>query len=195
VSGFTDAPSLFIPAGEWEYGSTLLVRARGADPFQGVSAAVRSVDSRIRIRDLTSAESALDERLSGRRFTMTIVMGFAGLALLLAAVGLYGVVALAVGQRTYEIGVRIALGAAPSAVRGMVLRQGLVRIGLGTGLGLALVAGLGQVLRSALSDLTVWDPVVWSGAGLVLAGAGILACWVPARRASRIDPLIALRGD
>lgn len=126
---------------------------------------------------------------------MTIVTGFAGLAMLLAAVGLYGVIALAVSQRTYEIGVRIALGAAPGAVRRMVLKEGAARIAIGLGLGFVLVMALGRLLRSLLADVSAWDPVVWAGAGLVLAAAGILACWVPARRASRIDPLIALRSD
>lgn len=126
---------------------------------------------------------------------MTVVTGFAALALLIAAVGLYGVIALALSQRTYEIGVRIALGAAPAAVRRMVLREGAVRIAVGLGVGLVLVVALGRVLRSLLTDLTVWDPAVWIGAAVVLILAGVLACWIPAARASRIDPLTALRGD
>jgi putative ABC transport system permease protein len=194
VGGFPDSPFILEPMIERE-GGTLIVRGRGQDPLAGVSAAIRRVDSRIRIRSIVTAQSALDERLAGRRFTTTIVAAFAGLALLLAAVGLYGVIALAVGQRTYELGVRIALGAAPHAVRLMVLRDGAVRIGLGLGIGFVLVAGTGRLLRGMLGEVSAWDPVVWAGAGLVLALAGILACWVPARRASRIDPLIALRSD
>jgi putative ABC transport system permease protein len=194
VGGFRDSPFIFEPLLERE-GGTLIVRGRGKDPLAGVSAAIRRVDSRIRIRSIVTAESALDERLAGRRFTTSVVTAFAGLALLLATVGLYGVIALAVSQRTYELGVRIALGADPRAVRWMVLRGGAVRIALGLGTGLVLVAGTGRLLRGLLGDLSAWDPIVWAGAGALLATAGILACWVPARRASRIDPLIALRSD
>jgi len=195
VGAFEDAPFIFDPELGRDGGGTIIVRGRGPDPLAGVSSVIRRVDSRIRIRSIMTAAAALDERLAARRFTTTIVGAFAGLALLLAAVGLYGVIALAVGQRTYELGVRIALGAAPRAVRLMVLRDGAVRIGLGLGIGFVLVAGTGRLLRGMLGEVSAWDPVVWAGAGLVLALAGILACWMPARRASRIDPLIALRSD
>jgi len=153
------------------------------------------VDSRIRIRTVQSAAAALDERLAGRRFTMTIVMGFAGLALLLAAVGLYGVVALAVSRRTYEMGVRIALGAAPAEVRLMVLREGGLQVAIGLGIGLTLIAASGRLLHGLLSGASARDPVVWLAAAAVLSAAGILACWLPARRASRVDPMTALRAE
>lgn len=126
---------------------------------------------------------------------MTIVMGFAGLALLLAGVGLYGVVALAVSQRTWEMGVRLALGARPAALRVEVLRQGAVRVALGILLGLVLVAAGGRLLSGFVSGVNAWDPLVWGSAALVLGAAGFLACWVPARRASRVDPVIALRAE
>ena len=195
IRAFPDGPFLFEPPYQGDPGETIIVRADGDIPLQRISAIVRATDPRIRIRSAETAESALDERLAGRRFTMTIMIGFAGLALLLAAVGLYGVVALAVSQRTYEMGVRIALGAAPSNVRLLVLREGSARMALGLGLGFVLLLGLGRVLRGLLTDVRSWDPAVWAAAAAVLAVAGALACWIPARKASRTDPMIALRAE
>jgi len=195
IGAFEDAPFVFELPWEGAGMETLIVRATGDVPLQRISALVRATDPRIRIRSAETAESALDERLAGRRFTMTIMIGFAILALLLAAVGLYGVVALAVSQRTYEMGVRIALGAAPSRVRLLVLREGGVRVAIGLGLGFVLLIALGRLLRGLLSDVHAWDPVVWGAAAAALALAGVLACWIPARRASRTDPMIAIRAE
>jgi predicted permease len=195
IGAFPDAPFLFEPPYRGDPGEALIVRADGDIPLQRISALIRATDPRIRIRSAETAESALDERLAGRRFTMTIMIGFAGLALLLAAVGLYGVVALAVSQRTYEMGVRIALGAAPSKVRLQVLREGGVRVAFGLGLGFVLLVTLGRLLRGLLTDIPAWDPIVWGTAAVALALAGVLACWVPAGRASRTDPMIALRAE
>jgi predicted permease len=195
LGGFEDMPSLYVPMTAEDYVGTFNLRGHGAGFLDKVSAAIRKVDPRIRIRSVVTAQSALDERLAPQKFTMTVVTGFAALALLLAAVGLYGVIALAVSQRTYEIGVRIALGAAPGGVRLMVLREGLARIGIGLGLGFGLILALGRILKSLIAGTPVWDPAVWTAGAAVLAAAGLLACWVPARRASRIDPMIALRSD
>jgi putative ABC transport system permease protein len=195
LGAFEDAPFVFELPTEGAGMETLIVRANGDVPLQRISAIIRETDPRIRIRSAESAESALDERLAGRRFAMAIMIGFAGLALLLAAVGLYGVVALAVSQRTYEMGVRIALGAAPSTVRILVLREGGVRVVLGLGLGFVLLVAFGRVLRGLLSNVRAWDPLVWGAAAVVLSLAGVLACWIPARRASRTDPMIALRAE
>jgi ABC-type antimicrobial peptide transport system permease subunit len=93
------------------------------------------------------------------------------------------------------LGVRIALGAAPSSVRLLVLREGGVRVAIGLGLGFVGLIGLGRLLRGLLSEVRAWDPVVWGAAATVLALAGVLACWIPARRASRTDPMIALRAE
>ena len=127
------------------------------------------------------------------RFISLLSAGFAILATLLAAVGLYGVLAYTVAQRTREIGLRMALGAAPARVRGMVLRQVALMTLVGGGIGLAGAIGLGRLAESMLYELHGWDPVVLVGAavslGLVAFGAGLL----PAHRASRIDPMRALR--
>jgi hypothetical protein len=195
LEAFPETPFAYLAPSPGETGRLLTLRLHPGIPLERVSAIIRSVDSRIQIRSVQRAEVLLDERLAPRRFTMAIVTGFAGFALLLAAVGLYGVVAMAVSQRTYEMGVRLALGAAPGSVRVMVLRQGARQLAAGVVLGGLLVAGTGQLLRGILTGVAFWDPVVWGTAMLVLATAGLLACWVPARRASRIDPVAALRSD
>lgn len=120
---------------------------------------------------------------------------FGGLAMLLAAVGLYGVKAYAVARRTREIGIRMALGAEPGAVQKMILREGLSMALLGVGLGLLLGLGLGQVLRSLLYGVSLADPLTFALAPAVLVVAAMLACWLPARRATKVNPLEALRAE
>ena len=120
---------------------------------------------------------------------------FGGLALVLAAVGLYGVKAYGVSRRTREIGIRMALGAAPAAVQSMIMREGVSLIVSGVTLGLLLGLGLGQLLASMLYKVSPVDPVTFLGAPLVLAAIALLACWFPARRATRVNPLTALRTE
>lgn len=130
-----------------------------------------------------------------RRFSMALVVSFAVLALVLAAVGLYGAIALSVAQRNFEIGVRLALGATPKQVRQMVLREGVGRIALALGLGVVGVGAVGSVIRALLYRSSPWDPTVFLGAAAVLGLVSYLAISVPARRASRVDPLLALRSE
>jgi ABC-type antimicrobial peptide transport system permease subunit len=119
--------------------------------------------------------------------------GFATLATLLAAIGLYGVLAYTVSQRTREIGVRMALGAAPSRVRGMVLRQVGVMTAIGGAAGLIAAVSLGRLAESLLYQLKGWDPVVLVSAAIALVAVATLAGWLPAHRAAQIDPMRALR--
>lgn len=120
---------------------------------------------------------------------------FGVLAMGLAAVGLYGVKAYAVARRTREIGIRLALGAEPATVQRMILRDGLTMALIGAALGLALALGLGQLLRSMLYRVSPFDPVAFTVAPLLLLGVALLACWLPARRATKVDPLTALRSE
>lgn len=120
---------------------------------------------------------------------------FGGLALVLAVVGIYGVKAYSVARRTREIGIRMALGAEPGAVQRMILREGLVMTLSGAAFGLLLGLGLGQLVRSMLYDVSAVDPVTFVVAPTVLVGAAMLACWLPARRATRVNPLTALRSE
>ena len=133
------------------------------------------------------------ESLATRRLTMTLLGAFAALALVLASVGLYGVMALSVTQRTREFGIRLALGAPRRDVFRLALGRGLLLVGIGLGLGLLGALGAGRALTSLLYDVGTLDPIAFSAAILALSGVALLACWFPARRATRVDPIVALR--
>jgi len=135
----------------------------------------------------------LARSLSRARFSMTLLSIFAGLALVLSAVGIYGVMAYNVVQRTREIGIRLALGAARSDVLAMVLLGGGRLIALGILLGLAGALGMNYLLRSQLYGVSPTDPITYIGVALILGLVALLASYVPARRATRVDPLVALR--
>ena len=135
------------------------------------------------------------ESLAGRRFTAQFLGGFAGAALLLAVLGIYGVMSFSVTQRRAEIGVRMALGASGAEVLGMVLRKGLLLAVLGILTGLAASTLLMRYLSSMLFEVQPTDPTTFAVVSLILISVSVLASFVPARRATRIDPLAALRSD
>ena len=138
-------------------------------------------------------EQRLADSLAGRRFSMLLLSLFAALALILAAVGIYGVMSYAVAQRTHEIGVRMALGANRSSVLAMVIKNGLVLTVSGIALGLAGASALTRLLASLLYDVKPTDPVTFGAVALLLVGVALLACYIPARRATKVVPMEALR--
>jgi putative ABC transport system permease protein len=135
----------------------------------------------------------LDEELASRHIQTILLGSFAALALILATVGIYGVLAYVVTQRTQEIGLRVALGADSSNIFLTVARQGMSLAGIGIVLGLAASLGVSRLLESLLFDVKATDPAIYSAASFVFALIALLACYIPARRASRVDPLVALR--
>jgi putative ABC transport system permease protein len=135
----------------------------------------------------------LSHSLAQRRFTMALLSAFGALALLLAAVGIYGVMSYMVAQRTGEIGIRMALGAQKRDILELVSRDGMLRTGFGLLAGLLVSLVLARVLTSQLFAVSALDPLTFGEVLLLLAGVALLACYVPARRAARVDPMAALR--
>jgi len=144
----------------------------------------------VRVRPFTQI---FDASLVHRRFTMILLGAFAGVALLLALVGVHGVISYAVSERTREIGVRMALGAQPADVLRMVLGQGAGMVAVGTSIGILAALGLSRFLQSLLYEIRAADVLTYGGVTLLLVLATLLACWVPARRAMKVDPMVALR--
>jgi predicted permease len=183
-----------LQLGSW-VDMSLVVRT-ASNPL-GVAAAVRdqvlALDKEMVVGDLQTMEQRLGGTLAGRRTNMLILGIFAGLALVLATVGIYGVMSYSVAQRTQEIGVRVALGARPADVLRLVVRQGMTLVLVGVGVGLAGSIAFTRLLRSMLFEVTPTDLVTFAGVSLLLTAVALLACFIPARRATKVDPMVALR--
>ena len=190
-------PQFFIPHAQDDRAgfATFYVRT-GADPntfMSSIAKVVARLDPNLPIENMRTLPQQIRQNVFLDRFISVLSTAFACLATLLAAVGLYGVLAYTVTQRTREIGLRMALGAAPSRVRAMVLRQVAVMTAIGAVIGLAAAVGLGQLAQSLLYELKGWDPMVLVAAAVSLAVVALAAGFVPAHRASRVDPMLALR--
>jgi ABC-type antimicrobial peptide transport system permease subunit len=191
-------PAMYMPfAQEFVFGGTLLVRT-GGDPVAlqpSIVAAVREVAPRQLITRVATLEAIRDESVATRRLNAMFIASFGGLALVIAMVGIAGVLAFSVSSRTAEIGIRMSLGATAGRVHRMVLSQGggLLVMGLAAGAGGALLAT--RLLRGLLFGVTPYDPITLGGVALTLAAVGLAACWLPAARAARVDPAVALRAE
>jgi predicted permease len=160
-----------------------------------LTAAIMRVDPFIRVHKAQTAESIIAEAVVQPRFAMALVATFALLAVILAVVGLYGVMAYSVSQRTREIGVRVALGARPHEVVALILKQGFTLAAIGIVIGVAAAVGATRAIRSLLFGVSSTDPITFVIAGTLIALVAALACYIPARRAALIDPVVALRAD
>jgi putative ABC transport system permease protein len=192
-------PTFYFPSAQtvnfWV--NNLLVRT-DRDPREllpAIQAVVRQVERRLPVTYVTTLAEGLDVALAPRRFNLWLVSLFSLIALAVAVVGIYGVLAEAVAQRVPEIGVRMALGATAGRVTRMFLRQGGWMIAIGIAVGSAAALGLSGVMASFVFGVPTTDPVSFGVAVLAVAVAGLLACAIPARRASRVDPVIALRQE
>jgi putative ABC transport system permease protein len=172
---------------------------RTAGPPASMVAAIRSVmremDPHAILSSVDSMDAIVSNSVSRPRLYAVLVGVFAILALTLAAIGIYGVMAFVVSRRTHEMGVRMALGARPRAVMGLVLRQSAVLIAIGVAVGLSGAAAATRALEGLLFGLTPFDAPTFIAASLLFAAVAALASWIPARRATRIEPVIALRGE
>ena len=193
-------PTIYVPVTQVQdpqrY-SNLVLRTSN-DPESSTKAtesAVWSVDSQQPVMDIRTMDQLIKENLADRMRPMILLGVFAGLALVLACLGVYGVLAYGVAQRTREIGVRMALGAKPSNVTWMVLRRGLGLSCLGLLAGAVLAFALSSLLRSLLFGVTAIAPPIYLSTALVLLFVALAACVIPAQRASRVDPVLALRGE
>jgi putative ABC transport system permease protein len=173
----------------------LVLRSAG-DPASLASAVrkqVADLNGNLPVYGVQTMDELLSAEVASQRFNAAALASFAGLAVLLAAVGIYGVMAYAVGQRIHEIGIRMALGASPADVQRMILGQGLKLALLGVVLGLAASFALTRLMRTLLFETKATDPVTFSVVTVVLVIVALAACWIPAHRATRVDPVIALR--
>jgi predicted permease len=189
-------PEIYLPMAQQPNRVMRLVArsAAGADlAAEALRQAVESVDPALPVAQLGSVEVSVRDTLAPERFVAGLLAVFAGVALALAAVGLYGVMAYAVGQRTREIGIRMALGARPREVLGLVLRQGAVRLAGGLAAGALAAWGLSRLLRGLLYGVAPYDPATFAAMAALLAATAVAATWLPARRAARLDPVEALR--
>jgi predicted permease len=176
-------------------GADFIVRSRV--PPDTLVGAIRHTTETVNSQQVMYGAETMDETiarsLAARRFAMILLGVFAALALVLACVGIYGVISYLVGQRTHEIGVRIALGAQRSDVLRLILGEGARMAFIGVGIGIAAALGLTQLMASELFGVTAHDPLTFAGVSLVLMLVAVAACYIPARRAMRVDPIVALR--
>lgn len=198
-------PIVYIPVAQAPFGTmklfegwfatTIVVRTSTAplSLSRAVADQFHAVDSSIAVGHVRTMEQVRSGALAMRRFSMVLLSLFAALAVLLAAMGISGVVAFGVSQRVREIGIRLALGAHPGQVLQMVLGEGLRLAAIGITVGIAGALALTRLLESYLYEVSPTDPVAFLSTVFFLGGVALLACWIPARRATRVDPLVALR--
>jgi putative ABC transport system permease protein len=189
-------PEVYIPVEQEPFPQTILfVRSplSKAEIARSIRQAVAAVDKNQPIQLIIPMDDLLADSVSARRFTMLLLGGFSALSLMLAMMGVYGVVSYAVAQRTQEIGVRIALGAQGRDVLRLILAQGLKPVVIGSVAGLIAALALGRVLSSLLYGVTATDPATFVIVIFLLLFAAMLACYLPARRATKVDPMVALR--
>ena len=190
--------AVYITPTQWYFADnsmSLVVRARGdaAALAPAIRNAIWSVDKDQPIVRVTTMDDLLAASAAERRFALILFQAFALVALVLAATGIYGVLSGSVTERTREIGVRLALGASRGDILALVVRQGMTLTGLGVVIGLSGAVAASQAIVTLLFGVSRLDPITYLGVIALLVGASVIACWVPARRATKVDPLVALR--
>jgi putative ABC transport system permease protein len=197
LSSFNPAPSYYTPYPTGAGIGELLVRT-SADPLvmaPAIEQIVRSTDNRALITELETLDQAVADSSAQPRFQAAVLGSFGALGLLLALIGIYGVLSYSVAQRTNEIGIRMALGASRGDTLRMIIGEGMALTGVGIAIGIAGALALTRVLNSFLFEIKPNDPLTFAGVATALVLAALAACWIPARRAMRVDPMVALRHE
>jgi hypothetical protein len=198
ASSLQKVPGLMVYVGHW-YRSrqrfSMVVRTTASPLAMGpaIRAAVHELDPVIPIAQMRTAEDIISDSVAPRRFQMTLILLFAGVALLLASLGIYGVISYSATQRRAEMGIRMALGASGADLHALILRQGLAPVAAGLAVGVAAAIAAGRLLSSLLFEVSGTDPITIMSVSIVLLAVAALACWMPARRAAKCDPSSALR--
>jgi len=200
-----DEPVMYVPESQVTDGLTQLANSvlplgwvirSSSDPAalsSAVQAEFRAVDSMVPVSKVRTMEQVISESTARQSFNMLLLAIFAGLALLLAAIGIYGLMSYTVEQRRQEIGIRMALGAGRGDMLKLIVRHGMILAATGVVIGLAAAFGLTRVLASLLFGVKTTDPLTYASVGAILLVVALVASYIPARRATEIDPLIALR--
>jgi putative ABC transport system permease protein len=190
------SPEVYVPFAQSPWGSTYLVVKTSGDPLfmaAGVQNEIRTIDKDQPVTELKSMDQIVAESVAGRRFGTSLLGIFAAVALLLSAIGIYGVISYSVTQRTHEIGIRMALGAQRRHVVRLIVGHGMFLSAIGVGAGLVGAFALTRLMSTLLFEVSATDPITFALIALLLAGVAFFASYLPARRATRIDPVIALR--
>jgi putative ABC transport system permease protein len=192
-------PAVYTPFAQndeaWRYFMTLAIRTRGASAglVEEVKKQVWSMDSQIPVSDVESMDDLMSVSLAQQRFNLLLLGGFAALALILASVGVYGLMAYGVSQRTHEIGIRIALGAQRRDVLRLVVGDGAKLAFAGIVIGVLGALALTRLMINLLFEVKPTDPATFAAVAILLSVVALLACYIPARRAMKVDPMVALR--
>jgi putative ABC transport system permease protein len=191
-------PEVYEPLLQRPISSFSLMLRTSADPDTLASSlrnAVRSLDAELPLAQVMSMPAVIDRQKGGNSFFLEMLGAFALLALLLAAIGIYGLISYSVGQRTHEIGIRMALGARSPDVLRMILREGSKMTLIGAAIGLAMALALPKIFEAMFYDLHVSEPRIYVIVPICIFAVALLATYLPARRATRVDPMTALRQE
>ena len=193
-----DFPEIDVPFWQSPWPQARIAVRAAVEPdnlTRSIAGIVQAMDPDLPLGTPRTMDQILDEEMSPQRFTAGLFAGFAAIALLLAAVGIYGVMSFAVAQRTHEIGLRMALGAGQGNVLALILKEGMLLAGIGLALGLLGAYGVGKVMHGLLFNVAVFDFAAFGAVAAALLLAGLLACFIPAHRATLVDPMQALRQE
>lgn len=183
----------FAQAPFWGGGLVVKSTLPSASVVGAIHQVVGSIDKNLPITDVAAMPEVLDASVAQPRFRTWLLGGFGLVALLLAAAGVFGVVSYSVASRTQEFGVRAAIGASPASIGKMVLMEGLGLAAMGLAVGLLAALGLARFLKSEIYGVGAYDPVTFLAGAAILLAVALVACYIPARRAMRVDPMVALR--